>query len=76
MKSFKEGLKFCDDSWLIKEFNTQAKSLVEQYKINKANQAQEPKKETKPEEKQEDEFNTKDAEELLKTYDIKKLVAR
>lgn len=76
MKSFKEGLKFCDDSRLIKEFNTQAKSLVEQYKINKANQAQEPKKETKPEEKLEDEFNTKDAEELLKTYDIKKLVAR
>lgn len=79
MKTFKEGLKFCDDSRLIKEFNSQAKELIEQYKTNKANQVQEPKKDTKAvktDDKEEEEFNTKDAEELLKTYDIKKLVAR
>ncbi len=29
MKNFKEGLKFCDDSRLIKEFNSQAKDLIE-----------------------------------------------
>lgn len=32
MKNFKEGLKFCEDSRLIKEFNEQAKPLVEKHK--------------------------------------------
>lgn len=28
MKTFKDGLKFCEDSRLIKEFNEQAKPLI------------------------------------------------
>ena len=39
MKSFKDGLKFCEDSKLIKEFNNQTKEIVEEYKKNKEAQA-------------------------------------
>ena len=42
MKTLKDGLKFCEDSRLIKEFNSQAKEIIEQYKVNRENEQKNP----------------------------------